>query len=346
MEISQLLYPLSLLYRVGVYIDKFTAKPARLSKPVISIGNITWGGTGKTPAVIKLARELCAMGLKPCVLTRGYRAKKSGNEPLIVSDGKMLLASRRRSGDEPCLIAESAPGTVVIAGANRALSAKIAIEKFSSDVFILDDGFQHWHLERDLDIVCVNAQNPFGNGMLLPAGILREPVSSISRAGLVVLTGADMVSDLQLDDLTRRINKLTSAPIIKSKHSFASLVRIKDGSIVDFSGKSRRAVLALSGIADNGRFKLTLERLGFRVQRHFTFSDHHWYNIGDLKQVLRCPDNYFIVTTSKDAVRLNEVLHRLSDTDSKRFLTLEVELEFISGENHWENLVQKTLRSF
>ena len=180
----ELLYPFSFLYRAGLGIDRKITTAKELPRPVISIGNITWGGTGKTPLVIKTARYLLSLGVVPCVLTRGYGRKKK--DTVIVSDGKNILSSAELSGDEPVSIAESARGAIVVAGADRFWAAKEALASLKPGAFILDDGFQHWALKRDIDIVCVNALNPFGNGFLIPAGILREPISSLQRAELVI----------------------------------------------------------------------------------------------------------------------------------------------------------------
>jgi len=165
------LYPLSLLYSVLLKADRKFSIPKKLSKPVISVGNITWGGTGKTPIVIEILNLLINNNLKPVVLTRGY--SRISNFPLLLKESTIGI-NHLDSGDEPLLIAKSVPKASVIVGKNRYDNALKFEKRIKPDVYILDDGFQHWNIQRNLDIVCINAANPFGNGMLIPAGILRE----------------------------------------------------------------------------------------------------------------------------------------------------------------------------
>ena len=171
----------ALFYEIGIFRVK------RLPLPVISVGNITMGGTGKTPTVILIARELMARGKRVAVLTRGYGGSLEG-ETRIVSDGEKLFLSPAEAGDEPCLLASSLPGLMVVMGSDRYRAGCLALKELSPDCFILDDGFQHQRLGRDLDILLLDGTAPFNNGWTLPAGFLREPISAVSRADLVILT--------------------------------------------------------------------------------------------------------------------------------------------------------------
>ncbi|MCL2389925.1 MAG: tetraacyldisaccharide 4'-kinase, partial [Endomicrobia bacterium] len=165
---TKLLYPLSVIYKLLSEADKCLKSPKTLPAPVISVGNLTWGGTGKTPVVIELLRFLVKNNLKPAVLTRGYNRRSKA--PVLLNNGGVNV-SAAESGDEPLLISKSVPEADVIIGADRYNNALRFAKETKAGVYVLDDGFQHWKICRDLDIVCVNAADPFGNGMLIPAGI-------------------------------------------------------------------------------------------------------------------------------------------------------------------------------
>src|ERR671928_1251974 len=201
---SIVLPPLSLLYdavtrtRLSLY-RRGTFHTTKLDRPVISIGNITTGGTGKTPLVEWVARTIASAGKKVCILTRGY-GRKNPHLQVIVSDGYGVLASPSEAGDEPYLLATKLTGLAgVISSADRIAAAEEAIKDFGTDCFVLDDGFQHLRIARDLNIVCIDATNPWGGGQLLPYGRLRESLDGLTRADCVVITRCDQVRDV--DDL-------------------------------------------------------------------------------------------------------------------------------------------------
>ncbi|MCX5782105.1 MAG: tetraacyldisaccharide 4'-kinase [Elusimicrobia bacterium] len=337
----EFLYPFSFLYRAGLEIDRRITKTRKLPKPVISIGNITWGGTGKTPLVIKTARYLISLGLKPCILTRGY--KKKENKIVLVSDGKNMLVPAEISGDEPYLISESVPGAIVVSGSDRFNSAKMVLDKFSPDVFILDDGFQHWDLERDLDIVCINVLNPFGNGLLIPSGILREPLSSLKRADIVVLNNCDLSKNTE--SIEKKLISEAGIQPIRAEYNPVQLTRIKDKKISAISELKDKPIVALSAIGENIGFKKTLEKLGLNVIQHFKFRDHHWFSKKDIKKVFASvSDRSYIVTTAKDSIRLKKVFETLDNSVTERVYSLDIELKFENGENIWEEKIKKTAR--
>jgi tetraacyldisaccharide 4'-kinase len=180
---------LGLAYRRFSYA--YFKKPDKLPAKVISIGNLTLGGTGKTPAVISIAQEAKKRGFTPCVLARGYKGK--AKETCFISKGEKPLLNSREAGDEAYLMAEILKGMPVVKGKNRYEAGKLALENFQSEIlFILDDGFQHWRLHRDIDVLLIDATDPFGNEKLFPEGIMREPFSAIRRAHFIVITKADV----------------------------------------------------------------------------------------------------------------------------------------------------------
>ena len=340
---AKLLFPLSQIYGLMAKIDRKLTTAMKLPRPVISVGNITWGGTGKTPVVIKLARKLVKEGLRPVVLTRGYRRKNTSGKCLLASDGKGFREIVEKTGDEPFLISESVPGAAVVVGSDRVSCGRFAMERLSPDVFILDDGFQHWRLKRDLDIVCVSASNPFGNGCLIPAGILREPVSALGRAGLVIITNPDMVSENELREIEKNIEKFRGDTPLRAVSKAAGMRQIVSGDLKQISEFQGGRVAAFSAIGDNSVFRKTLEANGLAVEDHFAFRDHHWFTpeqINTIASRFRCP----LVTTAKDAARLGPLVRDMERTAAERFFALEIDIEFTKGESLWEEKIQSVLR--
>jgi tetraacyldisaccharide 4'-kinase len=267
----------ALLYRAGAALDRRLARPRKAELPVISVGNLTVGGAGKTPVVLAIAARLLALGRKPAVLSRGYGRRSSA--PLLVEpDG-----SARDFGDEPLLL--SRRGLTVWVGPHRARLATLAAER-GADVLILDDGLQHHALARDLDVVVADASNPFGNGRLLPRGPLREPVSALRRVrrGLLWLTRCDLPSHPRLGELPRW-------PKVESAFAPAAELRGK-------------RVFLFAGIARPGSFEATLRGLGAEIAGARWFRDHHFYTARDLSALRREAGPSMLVTTEKDFVRL------------------------------------------
>lgn len=305
------LYPFSLLYggavecRNGLY-NRNLLHAHRLPCPVISVGNITVGGTGKTPTVIMLAKLLLTHGYHPAILSRGYGGTK-GSGVLVVSDGKSVLADHRAAGDEPVLIARSVPAVPVITGANRHLAGFTAIDRFGADTLILDDGFQHRALTRDVDIVLLDAARPFGNGHLLPRGPLREPPKNLSRASVIVIT--DTEPDRKEED-NLNATLAVHAPAATLFHGFRRASEITDGFLsttIPAESLAHEKVLAFSGIASPEGFQKTLASLCGRLIRFIAFPDHHRYrrsNIDDILRIARESTADRILTTEKDAVKL------------------------------------------
>src|ERR1044072_1804620 len=229
---SIVLPPLSLLYgavtrtRLSLY-RRGTFQTTKLDRPVISIGNITTGGTGKTPLVEYVARTIASQGKKVCILTRGY-GRKDPHLQVIVSDGYAVLASCREAGDEPYLMATKLAGqAAVISSADRIAAAQEAIKDFGTEVFVLDDGFQHLRLARDLNIACIDATNPWGGGRLLPYGRLREAPEGLARADCVVVTRCDQVESVAA--LREQVRELVKGPIFESRMRPLRVVSLKNG---------------------------------------------------------------------------------------------------------------------
>jgi tetraacyldisaccharide 4'-kinase len=298
---------LSLPYRGGVasrnrFYDLGLLRQAKLPCPVISVGNLTVGGAGKTPTVILLANLLREKGRRPAVLSRGYGGSTSA--PInIVSDKKSILMGWREAGDEPILIARATPGVPVLTGPKRHLTGRAAVEQFNADILILDDAFQHRQLFRDLDIVLINAALPFGNGQLLPGGPLREPKASLRRAHLLIRTGAE-------GDPIEPLEKAASGlPFFRGIHRPKGIVQGRTGRLLPSASLQGQRVCAFAGIGRPEIFQRSLIALGAEVVSFRTFPDHHPYIRTDLDALRRLASETGadrIITTEKDGVRLTD----------------------------------------
>ena len=293
----------ALLYRRGVMTRR------RLRHPVISVGNLTVGGTGKTPFVAYLAGVLQKAGYQPVILSRGYRGKAE-HSTLVVSDGSKVLCGPASSGDEPFLLAGQLPGVRVAVGKDRHRSGTLVEQDAGGRVIhILDDGFQHLRLKRNLDILLVDATDPFGGGRLLPAGRLREPLSAMGRADLVVITRSHLLGEIDDPEaVIRRHNKLT--PISYFYHDAVGVFDLKNRRQFrtrDFMG---RRVIALAAIGHPAIFVQDLEHYQLVVRHRLLFPDHHPYSQSDLDRALESLDEHgaeALMTTEKDAVRLQDL---------------------------------------
>jgi len=305
---SLVLPPLSLLYgavtrtRLSLY-RRSTFQTTKLDRPVISIGNITTGGTGKTPLVEYVSKTIASHGKKVCILTRGY-GRKDPHLQVIVSDGYDVLASPSEAGDEPYLLATKLAGqAAVISSADRIAAGQEAIKDFGTEVFVLDDGFQHLRLARDLNIVCIDATNPWGGGQLLPYGRLRESLDGLRRADCAVLTRCDQVESV--DALRAQVLKLIGGrPIFESRMRPARVTSLKNGpETIAVPGR----VGAFCAVGNPGSFFESLRRLGYEVALERAFVDHHVYSQSDveaLNQLARQTGANALITTAKDAVKL------------------------------------------
>lgn len=305
---SILLPPLSILYgavtrtRLSMY-RRGTFQTTKLERPVISVGNITTGGTGKTPLVEWVARTLAAKGKKVCILTRGY-GRKDPHLQVIVSDGYGVLASPSEAGDEPYLLAINLKGmAAVISSADRIAAGQEAIKDFGSDCFVLDDGFQHLRLARDLNIVTIDATNPWGGGSLLPYGRLRETPEGLSRADCIVLTRCDQVKNLDL--LRAEISGLNeNVPIFRSEMRTSRVSPLKNGA-EPLTPPGR--VVAFCAVGNPRSFFEHVRRAGYELASEKSFPDHHVYSQDEIDAIVReakASGAPSLITTAKDAVKL------------------------------------------
>jgi len=280
--------------------------------PVISVGNITTGGTGKTPLVEWIANEAASRKRRVCILTRGYGRPGPGDR-VIVSDATEVLSDAERAGDEALLLAEHLRGrAAVISDADRVSAARWAIAGLQSDLLVLDDGFQHLRVARNLDIVTIDAMNPAGNGRLLPAGILREPFSQIARADCVVITRADFTDNIE--NLEKEIESVAAGlPIFRSRMKPLRLRSINPGgeaaADIDEVIKTRPAA-AICAIGNPQSFFAQLRRDGYRLCHARSFRDHHNFTQNDIDQFIREARLHgaeAILTTAKDEVKLRAI---------------------------------------
>ncbi|WP_314446936.1 tetraacyldisaccharide 4'-kinase [Selenomonas artemidis] len=289
------------------------AKKERLGCYVISLGNVTVGGTGKTPTAQHLAREISDMGYRVAILNRGYRAKWRG-EVGIVSDGHTLKMDAETAGDEAFMLAKHLPNVPVLIGAQRAVTGRYAIEHFGAEVAILDDGYQHWQLERDMDILLVDAVNVFGNGYLLPRGTLREPLSHIDRADVCLMTKVDQAAPGAIAHIWETFRSYNQdGLILESIHQPRQFVRLSDwyediaAGGVPVTEMEGRKVLAVSAIGNPASFEQTLADLGIEMVESMRYPDHHDYGERDMAEVLYRAETLgveAIVITEKDAVKV------------------------------------------
>ena len=285
---------------------------------VISIGNLTVGGTGKTPMTMGVARALRRSGYRVAIVSRGYQgvAERWGG---IVSDGRKLLMDCNHSGDESYMIACRLNDVPVIVGKNRFAAGMLAVNKFNSNVIVLDDAFQHLKLKRDIDLVLLDCSHPFGNSHLLPRGILREPISSLTRSTACILTRCrSSEAEAQASAITSIKKLLPKIPIFTSTHvPYCYLVKKGQKtpfnaisgylSPFDITGIKNDRIFGFSGIARNDDFQHTVEEMGFNAAGFLEFSDHHDYSNDNLDMILsaaRASGACRLITTEKDHVRI------------------------------------------
>lgn len=278
---------LEVFYKKGVLSrkEKELASAEDPGLPVISVGNITTGGTGKTPCIIALAQMLMEEGRHPAILSRGYGGgmEQGGG---IVSDGKALLASPGRAGDEPYMMAARLPGAAVLVGKDRIKSAERAKE-LGADVLLLDDGFQYWRMKRDLDIVLIDGTNPFGYGHVLPRGLLREPMEGLARADVFIITKSDLADSAGLADITKTLMKYNpAAPVLKAVHKPIGAIPFKDWqshhwvSLI-LPDRSPHYFLA-TALGNPASVEESVKRMGYPLLDRRDYPDHYQFTEEDL----------------------------------------------------------------
>ena len=298
--LASILYGWAVRLRSALYASGLL-QAKQLLCPVISVGNITAGGTGKTPLVMALAKELNEKGIPVAILSRGYKGKPTSE--VVVSNGEGIRLSCEEAGDEPYLMAKRLRGIPVLIGKDRFFSGRIALQRFGVRGVILDDGFQRLQLRRDLNILLVDSTIGFGDGHLLPRGILREPLAHLRRVDLFMLTKVEDREACQpLERLLRGIHP--SAPVFHSRYEPSGLIGPGEEweEVESLKGKK---VLALSGIADPFSFSSLLKKCGMKVIKEAAFPDHHYYTRSDIASLEEAVEEAdWIVTTEKDLVRL------------------------------------------
>jgi tetraacyldisaccharide 4'-kinase len=330
--------PVLWLYRAVVAIRNFCYdhnifKSKKLSTFVISIGNLSLGGTGKTPLTIFLATALRDQGWQAAIVARGYRREKSGL--VVASDGKQILADIAEAGDEPLLMAQACEGVPVIVDRKKLNAARAAVARFTPDIILVDDGFQHRQLHRDVDIVMLDAATPLNKTWLLPGIMMREPASALRRADFIVINESGKTDETSSQQLIEQCRRYTGAAVFSGKlqtTNWRELPPNKSGKTLPLDIVKDQSVLLVSGIARPEGFRRLVEAQGARVQGELTFSDHHRYDEKDIRLIATafktCSARY-VLTTAKDAVKLAKL--RVSETALPIFTlgtTFEVEPAF------------------
>lgn len=307
--------------------DRGIKSSHRLPVPVLSVGNLTWGGTGKTPLVVWIAQLLQRENRKVAILTRGYMTNASVKS------------------DEAELMQRKLVGVQVMVGKDRLENAQRFLKKNTTDVFLLDDGFQHRRVVRDLNIVTLDARHPFGNGALIPRGVLREPVAALRRADIIVLTRMDQAEDV-VNETVEKIRRVNSrALLVKSIHRPTSLMPLDSGSSFDPSWIKGKRVFIFSGIGQPDIFKDMLVRLGAQVVAARIFADHHDYRKDEIDVVFKEASALnvdAIITTLKDAVKVGAI-DRGAINEVKLFY-LDIELFFTEGKDEFIQRIMHIVR--
>lgn len=310
----------NLLYDWGIL------KTGKCGGFVISIGNITAGGTGKTPLVIWMYQTLKFKGAKCSIITRGYKSE----------------SSRDKLKDEPAMLEENCPAAEVIVNPDRLSAAIQAVNDFDAEAIILDDGFQHRRLARDIDIVCIDSSCPFGYRKILPAGFLREPAGSLKRADAVVLTRVDQAEQEKLDEIIGKVKNLNPKAVLASTRHKACRIQTAGGKELGLDELKNKKVYAFCGIGNPQAFFYTLTQSGAVVAGKRAYNDHYRYGSEDLKTIARESEKSkadLIITTEKDYIKLPE--DRLKD--DIEIYVLKTEIDFVQGKESLEDLISNRL---
>ena len=328
------------LYRTGVL------RRYPLGIQVISIGNVTAGGTGKTPVTEIFARTLAAEGRKVAILSRGYRRKEAPwwkrvftqvvEPPLVVSDGKRVLLDSATGGDEPYMLASNLPGVAVVVDRNRVKAGRYAVQRFGCNTLILDDGFQYQKLKHSIEVVLVDSSNPFGNGNLLPRGILREPIRNIRRADIIFLTKCRGDVSAVKEEI-RKYN--STAEIVECNHTPKVLKDVWSREEYPLSWLDGKTCCTLSGIASPKGFENSLRHLGAKVVWCERYADHHRYDSSEILYALNRTADMgadALVTTEKDAVRFPRF-----ETTPVRCLYMRIAIEILKGGENFRQIINR-----
>jgi tetraacyldisaccharide 4'-kinase len=341
----KLLLPFSLLYWLGVavrnwFFDIGVLRTTKVSVPVISVGNISAGGVGKTPFV-ELLIEKIVVSDRLAVVSRGYGRKSTGT--VVVSDGRGKCSSIDDSGDEPAQLANKYPEVIVVVDEQRVRGARKALE-LGATMILLDDGFQHRYLHRDLNIVILTAEEILNGDFLLPSGNRREPVTSLKRADVLMVTRCVDVKEYEQVIAVGRERQMfpPGTPIVGLKTKLKLFKRGSSYEIVNAKGVTGKKIMVFSGIGNPKSFEELLLKENMKILKHIVFSDHHWYTESDIKRILDAKKQThadFIITTEKDAVRLREEFAGFLETEP--VIIAEIQQEIISGEQTFTELLKR-----
>ena len=320
-------------FRYFLYKTKIL-KTRKLPCFVISIGNLTWGGTGKTPVTEKVSNILSKNNISHAILSRGYKSENK-NEINIVSDKTGILLKPPYAGDEALMLAKKLKGVPIITGKNRYLTGKFAIENYGVKALILDDGYQHIALERNLNILLIDSSKDFEKEKLTPRGTLREPFKSLERADLILLTKTNHNSknSKKLCSFIKYYN--STASIEKSLHTPEEIIEFKSGRAFSLCSFKDKKVLAFSAIGDPASFHLSLKEIELNISGFIEFDDHHYYSPEEVNEICRKAETLkaeAIITTEKDIMRSPEIF---SSAENLYFLKISVSLD--------EDCIEKTI---
>lgn len=324
--LTVLSWPYGLVVRVrNALYDRGLLRVQRVDIPILCVGNLTTGGTGKTPLVVWLARMLSGKGLRLAILTRGYKTRKG-----VLSD-------------EPAELAAGCPATSVIVNADRVAGAAEAIRSHGAQVVLMDDGFQHRRLGRDLDIIAVDATLPFGHDRLLPAGLLREPATGLKRAQAVVITRSDQVGPDRLDEIERQIRRINPTVVVARAVHAPVGARGAEGTEIGLEALRTKRIFAFCGLGNPEGFFRTVEAFGQALVGSEAFNDHHTYTercLAGVYDKARSQGADLVLTTSKD---WSKVAPLIGSGVSLATAYLAVELRFTGGEASLTTLIERTL---
>lgn len=301
------------LYRTGIL------KTRRLPRPVVSIGNITVGGTGKTPITAFIARQLIQQGYKVAVLSRGYGGSLEG-QSVVVSDGVTVMLGPHECGDEPYLLALTVSGLMVVIGTDRYAAGQLAVQQLAPDIFLLDDGFQHLRLWRDLNILLLDCFRPLGNGWTLPAGLLREPAAAARRADLTIITRCPEGTRIDAD--------IPGKPAFAASHHLVDALPLRGGGTVPLSDLLGHRFLAFAGIAQPELFFSGLRDRGVAIVQTLSFPDHADYDhvrLAEITAAMQSSGADYAITTEKDGVKLQRLAPEIAAVTYVARLDIEME---------------------
>ena len=341
-------------YSIAVRLRNFLyskewLKVHRADAAVISIGNITVGGTGKTPLVVWLCKQIISdskfqISNSQCaILTRGYKAAQDSR--LQTQDSRQKTQDYR---DEPAILIESCPEVKVIVNPDRVAGAAEAINKFGAKVLIMDDGFQHQRLVRDLDIITIDGIQPFGYGKMLPAGLLREPIASLKRAGAVVITRCEQVTETELSEIEKKLQLINPDVIIARSIHAPVYVKSTDNKEISLDHLKDKKIFAFCGIGNPDAFLNTIKQLGANLVGSKVYNDHHHYTKDCLADIYEQAEHLkvdLILTTQKDWTKIiSDFKSQISDFESSLpFAYIGIEIKFLAGEDKLRGLIEKTL---